>query len=258
HQHSPRARRPFVAVGCGGLTETLLESELFGHVRGAFTGAGTDKKGVFEEAQGGPCFLDEVGGITPKMQAKILRVLQEHELRRVGGKEWLKVDVRVVAATNQNLAELVKRRAFRHDLYYRFNVITILLPPLRERGEDIPALAHRFLQRYSQEHGKEVRAIADEAMELLCAYTWPGNIRELENTIERAVALTRQLLLTPEDLPVNVREGVAAGWPSDPLQEGPAFFAGTPSLAEVEKRYVQYVLSHTQGNISHAAKILDI
>jgi DNA-binding NtrC family response regulator len=258
HQHSPRARRPFVAVDCGVLTETLLESELFGHVRGAFTGAVADKKGVFDEAQGGTCFLDEIGDITPNMQAKLLRVLQEHEIRRVGGKEWLKVDVRVVAATNQNLAELVRRRAFRHDLYYRFNVITILLPPLRERREDIPALAYRFLRRYSGEHGKDVTVIADEAMALLHAYTWPGNIRELENTIERAVALTRQPILTPEELPTNVREGVAPEWSDDLPQAERSFFANSPTLDEVDKRYIQHVLSRTQGNISRAAKILDI
>jgi DNA-binding NtrC family response regulator len=156
------------------------------------------------------------------------------------------------------LTELVKKRAFRHDLYYRLNVITLLLPPLRERGEDIPTLAHHFLRRYSQENAKEVAAISDEALGLLCAYTWPGNIRELENTIERAVTLARQPILTPEDLPANVREGVAAGWSPDPFQENPAFFAGTPSLNEVDKRYVQYVLNRTQGNISRAAKILDI
>jgi DNA-binding NtrC family response regulator len=258
HQHSPRARRPFVAVDCGVLTETLLESELFGHVRGAFTGAVTDKKGVFEEAQGGTCFLDEIGDVTPNMQAKLLRVLQERETKRVGGKEWVKVDVRVVAATNQNLAELVRKRAFRHDLYYRLNVITIHLPPLRERGEDIPALVHRFLRRYSQENEKEVTTISDEVMELLCAYPWPGNIRELENTIERAVALARQPILMPEDLPTNVREGVAPEWSHDLSQEEHSFFAGSPTLDEVDKRYVQYVLSRTQGNVSRAAKILDI
>jgi transcriptional regulator with PAS, ATPase and Fis domain len=258
HQHSPRARRPFVAVDCGVLTETLLESELFGHVRGAFTGAVTDKKGVFEEAQGGTCFLDEIGDITPNMQAKLLRVLQEHEIRRVGGKEWITVDARVVAATNQNLTELVGKRAFRRDLYYRLHVITILLPPLRERAEDIPALAHGFLRRYSQEHGKDVTAIADEAMALLHSYSWPGNIRELENAIERAVALARQPILMPEDLPANVQEGVAPEWSHDLSQEEHSFFASSPTLDDVEKRYVQYVLSRTQGNVSHAAKILDI
>ena len=241
HQHSPRARRPFVAVDCGVLTETLLESELFGHVRGAFTGAVADKKGVFEEAQGGTCFLDEIGDISPTLQAKLLRVLQEHEIKRVGGKEWVKVDVRVVAATNRNLAELVTKRTFRHDLYYRLNVITLY-----------------FLKRYSQENEKEVTAISNEAMDLLRAYSWPGNIRELENAIERAVALARQPILTPEDLPAEVRESIAPGCSHDSLQEEQSFFAGTPTLEEVEKRYVRHVLSHTQGNVSRAARILDI
>jgi len=258
HQHSPRARRPFVAVDCGVLTETLLESELFGHVRGAFTGAVSDKKGVFEEAQGGTCFLDEIGDISPTLQAKLLRVLQEHEIRRVGGKEWVKVDVRVVAATNRNLADLVKKHAFRHDLYYRLNVITLRLPPLRERGEDVPALAHYFLKRYSQENEKEVTAISHEALDLLRAYSWPGNIRELENAIEQAVALARQPILTPEDLPAEVREGVAPDWSRDLLQEEQSFFAGNPTLEEVDKRYVRHVLSRTQGNISRAAKMLDV
>jgi DNA-binding NtrC family response regulator len=258
HQHGPRAGRPFVAVDCGVLTETLLESELFGHVRGSFTGAMTDKKGVFEEAQGGTCFLDEIGDITPNMQAKLLRVLQEHEIRRVGGKEWIKTDVRVVAATNRNLAELVKKRTFRHDLYYRLNVITVVLPPLRERREDIPALAYHFLRRYSQENGKEVRVISNEAMALLCKYYWPGNIRELENTMERAAALAQQQILTPDDLPAEVREGRLPDWSSDLAQEERSFFASSPTLDEVDKHYVQYILRRTQGNISHAAKILDI
>lgn len=258
HQHSPRAGHPFVAVDCGVLTETLLESELFGHVRGSFTGAVADKKGVFEEAQGGTCFLDEIGDIAPNMQAKLLRVLQEHEIRRVGGKEWIKVDVRVVAATNRNLAELVRKRTFRHDLYYRLNVIRIELPPLRERGEDILALAYHFLRHYSQEHNKEVTSISDAVMELLRHYSWPGNIRELENTMERAVALARQHVLTPEDLPMEVREGRAPDWSSDLSPEEQSFFASSPTLDAVDRRYVEYVLRRTQGNISRAAKILDI
>jgi transcriptional regulator with PAS, ATPase and Fis domain len=240
------------------LTETLLESELFGHVRGAFTGAVADKKGVFEEAQGGTCFLDEIGDISPHMQAKLLRVLQEHEIRRVGGKDWTKVDVRVIAATNQDLAELVKQRRFRHDLYYRLNVITLRLPPLRERVEDIPALAHYFLRRYSREHGKAVTSIATAAMDLLRAYPWPGNIRELENTLERAVAFARQPILTPEDLPVEVQEGRAPNWSCGLAPGDASWFAATPTLEEISKRYVRHVLSTTQGNISRAARILDI
>lgn len=258
HDHSPRARQPFVAVDCGVLTETLLESELFGHVRGAFTGAVTEKKGVFEEAQGGTCFLDEIGDISPHMQAKLLRVLQEHEIKRVGGKNWMKVDVRVVAATHRPLAELVAQHTFRHDLYYRLKVIALHLPPLRERMEDIPALAHYFLKRYSQENGKEVLGLSDEAMDLLRSYPWPGNIRELENAMERAVALTRQSILTPEDLPMEVCMGNAAYWSSDPAPEDRSLFASTPTLEEMNKRYVQYILGVTQGNMSRAAKLLDI
>ena len=258
HQHSQRASRPFVAVDCGVLTETLLESELFGHVRGAFTGAVADKKGVFEEAQGGTCFLDEIGDISPNMQAKLLRVLQEHEIRRVGGKEWLPVNVRVVAATNRNLAELVKNRAFRHDLYYRLHVITIVLPPLRDRAEDILVLVHHFLRRYGQENDKEVTAIADNALTLLQAYAWPGNIRELENAMERAVTLAQQPTITAEDLPEEIRENRPIEWSSTLSGEEASFFAKLPTLDAVEKHYIQYVVSRTQGNLSHAAKVLDI
>ncbi len=257
HQHSPRASRPFVAVDCGALTETLLESELFGHVRGAFTGAFVDKKGLFEEAEGGTCFLDEIGNINPNMQAKLLRVLQEHEVRRVGGKDWVKVDVRVVAATNQNLAELVSKGAFRQDLYYRLDVVTVYLPPLRERVEDIPLLARHFLQHYSQESGKSITAISDKAMELLCAYFWPGNIRELENAIEQAVALSYQPVLTPDDLPVEVRDHAASRFVHLPQNEQ-FLFPDTPTLEEVKKRYVLHVLRRALGNVSRTAKILNI
>lgn len=258
HQHSPRSHRPFVAVDCGAMTESLLESELFGHMRGAFTGAYSEKRGVFEEADTGTCFLDEIGDITPNMQAKLLRVLQENEIRRVGGQKWIKVDVRILAATNRDLGELVKQGAFRQDLFYRINVVTIHLPPLRQRPEDIPALAYHFLQRYSRENGKPVVGISEDAMTLLRTYAWPGNIRELENTIERAVALSNQVMLTPEDLPVEMRDRstprahpnmLSAGWPG---------FDGLPTLEEVKKRYILHVLDSTQGNISRAAEILDI
>jgi DNA-binding NtrC family response regulator len=258
HQHSPRANRPFVAVDCGALTETILESELFGHVRGAFTGALADKKGVFEEAQGGTCFLDEIGGISANMQARLLRVLQEHEIRRVGGKDWLKVDVRVVAATNHNLGEAVSKGNFRQDLYYRLDVVTIHLPPLRERVEDIPLLARHFLQHYTQESGKSITAISDKAMELLCAYSWPGNIRELENAIEQAVALSYQSILTPDDLPEAVRDHAMAKsfQPDSPNEQ--FLFLDAPTLEEVKKRYVLHVLKHNQGNVSRSARVLNI
>jgi DNA-binding NtrC family response regulator len=258
HDHSPRANLPFVAVDCGALTETILESELFGHMRGSFTGAFADKKGVFEDAQGGTCFLDEIGGISQNMQARLLRVLQEHEIRRVGGKDWLPVDVRVVAATNQNLAEAVAKGNFRQDLYYRLDVIAIHLPPLRERADDIPLLAQHFLRYYGQESGKPVTAFSDEAMELLCSYPWPGNIRELENAIEQAVALSYQPLLTPEDLPHDVREQREARIASLAPENTQFVFPDTPSLEEVKKRYVLHVLQLTGGNVSATARILNV
>jgi len=258
HEHSPRANRPFVAVDCGALTETILESEFFGHLRGSFTGAITDKKGVFEEAQGGTCFLDEIGGISPSLQARLLRVLQEHEVRRVGGKDWIPVDVRVVAATNYNLTEAVKNGQFRQDLFYRLNVVVIQLPPLRQRKEDIPLLAQHFLKRYSEEDGKTISTISDKAMDLLSSHSWPGNIRELENAIEQAVALSYQPVLTPEDLPRDVREQAALTYRSEASQNGQFLLADTPSLEEVKKRYVLHVLERTQGNVSATARILNV
>lgn len=258
HQHSSRAQKPFVAVDCGALTETLLESELFGHARGAFTGAIADKKGVFQAANDGTCFLDEIGDISLNMQAKLLRVLQEQEVRPVGGKEWVKVDVRVLAATNKDLDELVKSGAFREDLYYRLKVITIRLPPLRERTEDIDVLAENFVRGYSQTAGKSVQAISEDAMERLRNYSWPGNIRQLENAIERAVVLSNQPMLTVDDLPREVREDLATRWSNDDAKKGQFLFSDTPSLEEVKKRYVLYVINHARGNVSRAAKILDI
>jgi two-component system, NtrC family, response regulator AtoC len=257
HEHSPRANRPFVAVDCGALTETILESELFGHTRGSFTGAVADKKGVFEEAQGGTCFLDEIGGISANLQARLLRVLQEHEIRRVGGKEWLTVDVRVVAATNCNLPAAVKSGEFRQDLFYRLNVVAIQLPPLRQRQEDIPLLAQHFLKHYSVENGKTISTISDKAMECLCSYPWPGNIRELENAIEQAVALSYQSVLTLEDLPRDVREQATLPQRFDVATEQ-SILADAPSLEEVKKRYVLHVLAQTQGNISATARILNV
>jgi len=256
HQHSGRAQRPFVAVDCGALTETLLESELFGHTRGAFTGAVADKKGMFQSADSGTCFLDEIGDISPNMQSKLLRVLQEEEVRPVGGKEWVKVDVRVLAATNKDLDELVRKEAFREDLYYRLKVITIRLPPLRERPEDIDALAQIFIRRYSLAAGKPITAISDDAIERLRSYSWPGNIRQLENAIEQAVVLSKNPVLTLEDLPQEVREDLPP--PYDNAGNGQLLFSDTPSLEEIKKRYALYVMNRTRGNISRAAKVLDI
>lgn len=256
HRHSGRAQRPFVAVDCGALTETLLESELFGHTRGAFTGAVADKKGVFQSADGGTCFLDEIGDISLNMQSKLLRVLQEEEVRPVGGKEWVKVDVRVLAATNKDVDELVRNGTFREDLYYRLKVITIRLPPLRERLEDIDALTQVFIRRYSQAAGKPITAISDDAVERLRNYFWPGNIRQLENAIEQAIVLSNQPLLTLDDLPREVREDLPPSYNS--ADQGQLLFSGTPSLEEIKKRYALYVMNQARGNISRAAKILDI
>ena len=258
HTHSPRATHPFVGVDCGALSETLLESELFGHMRGSFTGAVADKKGVFEEANGGTCFLDEISNISLNMQAKLLRVLQEHEVRRVGGRNWLSVDVRVLAATNKNLEELVAKEAFREDLYYRLKVVTIFLPPIRERPEDILPLALHFLRRSCLAAGKPVMSISDAAMERLRAYAWPGNIRQLENVIEQAVVLSNQPILTPEDLTAEVRDNSLSRTLRALSQAEQFSVSDAPSLEEVKKRYALYAINRAQGNISHAAKILNV
>jgi two-component system response regulator AtoC len=247
HRHSGRATSRFVAVDCGSLTDTLLESELFGYVRGAFTGAVGEKKGLFEEASGGTIFLDEIGDIGAPMQAKLLRVLQEYEIKRVGGQEWIKVDVRVVAATNRNLEQLVQRGSFREDLFYRLKVVTITLPPLRERREDIPLLAEYFVRRYAERNDKHISHLTDEAMVLLMDYPWPGNIRELEHCIERAVALASGAVLTPEDLASELRSTLEATLHRD-----------SPTLEEVKRRYLEHVLAETGGNISRAATILGV
>src|SRR6516165_1406081 len=191
HARSPRRAQPFVALNCGALTETLLESELFGHVKGAFTGAQRDQRGLFDAADGGTIFLDEIGDIPLATQVRLLRVLQEGEIKRVGSADAVKVDVRVIAATHRDLPKLVKAGKFREDLFYRLNVINIPLPPLRERVEDVPLLAHHFLRRYAERLSKRVRSVSPEAIELLSGYRWPGNVRELENAIERAVVLCR-------------------------------------------------------------------
>jgi transcriptional regulator with GAF, ATPase, and Fis domain len=258
HQHSPRARRAFMAIDCGALPETLLESELFGYVRGAFTGAILDRKGLFEEADGATCFLDEIGDISPTLQAKLLRVLQEGEVRRIGSQKWVKVDVRVIAATNKDLGALVRAGSFREDLYYRLNVVSVQLPPLRDRADDIPALANHFLRRYADEVGKTITGLSDEAVRVLRAYQWPGNIRELENAVERAVTLANHRVLTADDLPLEVRK-------RPPAQEGAqiastltGMFADAPTLEEVKKRYIWHVLQQNRGNLSRAAVILDV
>jgi two-component system, NtrC family, response regulator PilR len=207
HYNSLRREQPFVALNCGALPETLLESELFGHVRGAFTGADTNKKGLIEVAERGSIFLDEIGEMNATMQVKLLRVLQDRRFRRLGGTEESQADIRIIAATNQDLPRLVADGRFREDLYYRINVIPMHLPPLRERREDIPLLAGHFLEKYASQMEKDIHSISHEAMTLLEAYAWPGNVRELENVIERAVAFEQTPVVLPETLPAQVRSG---------------------------------------------------
>jgi transcriptional regulator with PAS, ATPase and Fis domain len=248
HHSTLRADRPFVAIDCSALAETLLESELFGHVKGAFTGALADKKGLFEAAHGGTCFLDEVGEISPGMQAKLLRVVQEHEVKRVGGTESLQVDVRVIAATNKDLGRLVAEGRFREDLFYRLSVVTIGLPPLRERREDIPLLAEHFLRKCAAENDRPISHISPEAMALLAAYDWPGNVRELEHAVEHAVALTSNRVILPDDLPPKCappRQEAAPGRPS-------------LSLREVVTRHIRNVLREANWNKKLAAELLGI
>ncbi len=261
HAKSPRRAMPFVALNCGALTETLLESELFGHVKGAFTGAQRDQKGLFDAADGGTIFLDEIGDIPPATQVRLLRVLQEGELKRVGSAESIKVDVRVIAATHRDLPRLVKAGKFREDLFYRLNVIAIPIPPLRERIDDVPLLAHHFLRRYADRLGKRVKTLTPEAVELLCGYRWPGNVRELENAVERAVVLCRGDSIAPGDLPPSVtgrtapliREVPAAGEESLWLSMSYAN-AKDQALRRFEKSYVDALMRACDSNISAAAR----
>ncbi len=251
HQRSGRARGPFVAVNCAALPETLLESELFGYEKGAFTGAAGRKEGRFELADGGTLFLDEVTDLSLVTQPKILRVLQEGEFERLGGTKSLRVDVRVVAASNQDLGQMVREKRFREDLYYRLNVITIRVPPLRERREDVRVLAQHFLRIYAAKNDRALEGFTDEAMRRLEAYSWPGNVRELENVIERGVVLTRGDLMDVGDLPEEI-----AG--ATPLPEGVlSIRIGTP-LAEVEARLLDETLRVTKGNKTLTAKLLGI
>jgi len=250
HYNSARSEKPFLPVNCAALTESLLESELFGYVKGAFTGAVKDKQGVFETADGGTVFLDEIGDISPRLQQVLLRVLENGEIQPVGSTTRKKVDVRVVAATNRNLEELMRSSAFRADLYYRLNVISIRLPSLAERKEDIAALASHFLRKYSAENNKPITGITKEALRMLEAYDWPGNVRELENVIERATLLEIASEITPESLPEKVRTS---------LDSPPAVFdEDLKTLEEVGKAYIIKVLEKTGGNKAKASDILGI
>ncbi|HEX2573092.1 MAG TPA: sigma-54 dependent transcriptional regulator [Polyangia bacterium] len=260
HAHSPRATGPFIKLHCAALAETLLESELFGHERGAFTGALNRRDGRFQQADRGTLFLDEIGEISPAIQVKLLRFLQEHEFERVGGNQTIKVDVRIVAATNRNLLERVKSGHFREDLYYRLNVVTIEMPALRRRGSDIGLLAMHFLRRYAKENGRDIKGFTDEALERLARYPWPGNVRELENTIERAVVVSRTDVIRVEDLnPALVAPAPAEGGSAPATSPVPGMppIPGS-SLGEIEKFAILKTLEQTGGSTSKAAEILGI
>jgi two-component system response regulator HydG len=252
HNNSTRAGRPFVKVNCAALAETLLESELFGHERGAFTGADKRREGKFVQADGGTLFLDEIGETSQAMQVKLLRVLQEQELQRVGGEETLAVDVRIIAATNRNLEEEVAAGNFREDLYYRLNVVMLTVPPLRDRKDDIPTLVHHFVEKFSRKNRRNVESITPDCMKLLCSYTWPGNVRELENAIERGVILMRGEQLTEKSLPLSIQKFQKNNCSPVLESELPA------TLYEAEKMIILQTLEETEGNKSEAARRLGI
>jgi two-component system response regulator HydG len=251
HEHSPRANKPFIAINCGALTETLLESELFGHERGAFTGADVRRRGLFEEAAGGTLFLDEVGEMAPSTQVRLLRVLQERHVRPVGSNQVRPVDVRVVAATNRDLDEEVRERRFREDLFYRLNVVSLELPALRSRGEDVLLLAHHLLGKHASRLNKPGLRFAEDALEALASYDFPGNVRELENAIERAAIMTNGEYVTLQELPLQLRAGRA----SRPRLRAVALdvpFA--EARTRFEREYLERLLEQTGGNLSQAAR----
>jgi len=258
HYNSFRKDKPFISVDCGTLSESLLESELFGHIKGSFTDAAVTKPGLFEIANGGTFFLDEVANISLSIQAKLLRVLQEREFKPVGGTKWKKVDIRLIAATNRNLKKLIKEGSFREDLYYRLNIVPITLPSLRERKEDIPLLASHFLEKYNRERGRDIKGISPEAMELLMNYNWPGNVRELENVIERVVVMSTEDTIRPEHLPLNIRGRV----PSLEV-EIPRSWEEVKRVkkelkrkivTKIEKRFILEALKRNNFNVTKAAK----
>jgi len=258
HHGSPRAAQPFVAVNCAALSQELLASELFGHEKGAFTGAIRQKQGKVEQAEGGTLFLDEVGEMKPELQTKLLRLLQEREFERVGGTRIIPVDIRVIAASNRDIEQAVKRGNFREDLYYRLNVVAIRLPPLRERREDIDGLVAFFLQKHAKESGKNLKTISEEALEALRSYAWPGNVRELENVIQRGIILSRSERIGPADLPAEVCGG-AAGAPAgatprtnEELKEAKRI-AREGAAEEVERRFLERILRESRGNVTQAA-----
>jgi len=249
HHNSPRRDKPYIKVHCAAIPETLLESELFGHEKGAFTGAVARKRGRFELANHGTIFLDEIGELSLQMQVKLLRVIQEREFVRVGGEESIKVDVRIISATNKDLREAVKNGTFREDLYYRLNVVSIFVPPLRERKDDIPLLVHKFIEEFSKENNKQIDGITNGALQALISYDWPGNVRELRNVIESIVVLTKNKIITEEDIPPYILNKEEESYIKIPV--------GT-SLQEAEKRLIEFTLQNTGGNKTKASEILKI
>lgn len=258
HFNSSRQHQPFVAINCSALPENLLESELFGHKKGAFTGAVQDKVGLFEEAQSGTIFLDEINSMAQALQTKLLRVLQERQIRRVGETKNIPINVRVLAATNESLAEKIKSGDFREDLYYRLAVIPIEMPPLNARSEDIPLLVNHFLQKNAAHTGSEPRKIDPKAIEILTNYSWPGNVRELENAIERACALCENGLIVPEDLPPQVIRASAAGKSSQAEAQLPVGQRLDEYIKEQERRYIEETIHYNQNSREKAAKMLGI
>lgn len=260
HDLSPRAERPFVSINCGAFTETLLESELFGYVKGSFTGANTNRKGLFEAANRGTIFLDEIGEMSAAMQVKLLRVLQERRVRPVGAHEELEIDTRVICATNRDLSAMVKDGSFREDLFYRVSVIPIELPPLRERAEDIPELTEHFVKKFCAQTGRTL-TLSEKALRLLEAYSWPGNVRELEHTIERAVALERSTSIQPERLPeqiTNYNPEFARRRDQDPFELPESGLNLVAHLEHLEKSYVLEALERTGYSQSRAAELLHL
>ncbi len=249
HRWSPRAARSFIPINCAAIPETLLESELFGHEKGAFTGAVATRQGAFELADGGTLFLDEIAEMPTILQAKLLRALEERAIRRVGGSSEITVDVRVIAATNRDLEEARRTGALREDLYYRLDVFHLMLPPLRDRGDDKLTLAHRFVASFAHREGKSIAGLDDATRYLIMSYSWPGNVRELRNAMERAVIVARGELIAPENLPPNVRGG--------PSGNDPVVLAGM-TVDEVERRLILLTLEKTGGNKTKAARLLDV
>jgi len=263
YRESPRANAPFIKLNCAAIPENLIESEFFGHEKGAFTGALNKREGRFELAHGGTILLDEISEISPNVQAKLLRVLQERELERVGGNRTIKVDVRVIATTNRNLEQSVDKKEFRQDLFFRLNVVPMHVPPLRERREDVPFLAEEFMKRFGRKHGVHVGGFSEESLKVLTSHNWPGNVRELQNVVERAVILTNESgLIEPEHLgmakspaAVTLSPSVAATTTGSSTADSEG---ALPTLADIEKRHILTTLDHCKGNRTQAAKVLGV